>query len=125
MVALKEIMARTGLSEGDAKTYVDMAEERVRLYLNYEDEESLTRFSSAISDVAVALYNKTEAVRTAQTAFLANAGISSKSYSEGPVSISENYGNNGGLSVSQIYEEEIKSALNSIARYRRARVIKC
>lgn len=124
MVALKEIIAM-GLSESDAKTYEAMAEERIRLYLNYEDNEDISKFSSVIADVAVALYNKTKAVQTAQTAFLANAGVSSKSYSEGPVSVSENYGASGGISVSQIYDEAIKTSLNSIARFRRARVIQC
>lgn len=126
MAALKEIAARTGLSEAEARVYLVMAEERVRLYLAYEEDDDLTRFSSVIADVAVILHDKRKAVNAANAAFLASAGMESKSYSEGPVTVHETYANySGGVAVSQSFDTQISNALQSIARYRRVRVVKC
>ena len=128
MAALKEIMARTGLSDSDAKTYLGMAEDRVRLYLNYEDDEDISRFSSVIADIGVTLYDKQTAVTAAQTKWIANAGLSGKSYSEGPVSVSETFANasgSAGAAVAAGYDTQITQSLQSISRYRKVRVVKC
>lgn len=128
MAALKEIVARTGLSETEARSYLNMAEERVRLYLNYEEDEDLSRFSSVLADYATTLYEKRTAVQTAQQAWLVNAGMESKTYTEGPVSVHETYASaagSAGASVAAAYDEALKTTLQSIARYRRGRVIKC
>ena len=58
MAPLKEIVARTGLSDSDARTYLSMAEDRVRLYLGYEDDDDVSRFSAVLADIAVSLYDK-------------------------------------------------------------------
>lgn len=128
MVALKQIIARTGLSETDAKTYLEMAEDRVRLYLNYSDDEDVSRFTPAIADIACLLYERQQAITTAQQAWMQTAGMSSKSYSEGPVSVHETYASwDGGASatVTASYEAQIQNTLNTIARFRRVRVVKC
>lgn len=126
MAALKEIAARTGLSEAEARVYLVMAEERVRLYLAYEEDEDLTRFSSVIADVAVMLYDKNRAAKATQEALLETAGMSGKSYTEGPVSVHETYaGSDGGASVTAAFDTQIKNTLNSIARFRKVRVVKC
>lgn len=126
MATLKEIIARTGLSESDAKQYMRMAEDKIRLYLAYREDEDISMFSSAISDVAVLLHQKKTAVDTAQARWLLTAGLDSKQYTEGQVSIRETYaGANGsaGATVSQAYDEQIQSTLNTIQRYRRARIV--
>ena len=126
MAALKEIAARTGLSETDARTYLKMAEDRVRLYLNYEDAEDISRFSSVIADIGVSLYDKTEAVKAAQTAWIQTAGLCGESYSEGPVSVHETYANGAGsATVAAGFDTQINQSLQSIARYRKVRVVKC
>lgn len=128
MAALKEIVARTGLPETEARSYLTMAEDRVRLYLNYEEDEDLSRFSSALADVAVTLYDKRTAVQAAQTAWIANAGVESKQYQEGSVSVRETYAGasgSAGASVAASYDLQLQDTLQSLARYRRARVIKC
>lgn len=128
MVALKQIMLRTGLDETEAKKYLQLAEDRVRLYLAYQDDEDVSAFASVIADVGSLLYERQQAMQTAQQAWMQTAGMSSKSYSEGPVSVHETYANyEGGASaaVSASYETQINQSLQSIARYRRVRVVKC
>ena len=88
MTALELFTARTGSND---EQFVTLAEDKVRLYLNYLDEDDLTRFSSTVGEIAVLLYEKKQAVQAVQTAFIQRAGLSSKSYSEGPVSVSESY----------------------------------
>lgn len=126
MAPLKEIVSRTGLSDSDAKNYLSMAEDRVRLYLNYSDDEDVARFSAALADIAVSLYDRKTATDKAKESYMATAGMTGKSYSEGPVSVHENYGNSDGWAgVSAAYDAEIQNALNSIARFRRVRVVIC
>ena len=126
MAPLKEIVMRTGLSDSDAKTYLSMAEDRIRLYLNYNDDEDISRFSSALADIAVSLYDKKTATDKAKETYLQTAGMTGKSYTEGPVSVHETYGTaDGWAGVSAAYDAEIKTALNSLARFRRVRVVTC
>ena len=128
MAPLKEIISRTGLSESDARTYLKRAEDRVRLYLNYEEDEDLTRFSSVLADIGVTLYEKQTATAAAQTAWIANAGLASKSYSEGPVNVHETYAaanGSAGAAVAAAYDTQISQSLQQLSRYRRVRVVKC
>lgn len=126
MAPLKEIIARTGLSDSDAKNYLSMAEDRVRLYLNYSDDEDIARFSSALADIAVSLYDKKTATDKAKETYMTTAGMTGKSYTEGPVSVHENYGTaDGWAGVSAAYDAEIQNALNTLARFRRVRVVTC
>ena len=128
MATLKEIIARTGLSESEAKTYMNMAEDRVRLYLAYKEDEDISQFSSVISDVAVSLYEKQNAVRVAQEKWLENAGKESTQYQEGPVSVRETYAGSSesaGASVGVAYDSIINNSLHTIARYRKVRVVTC
>lgn len=129
MAPLKIVLARTGLTEADARQYISMAEDKVRLYLAYRDDEDISTFGSVIADVACSLHEKHEAVKAANAAWIQTAGLASKSYSEGPVSVSETYANysggGGGAIVAQSYDAQIQDQLNTIARYRRVRVVKC
>lgn len=123
MTALELFTARTGSND---EQFVTLAEDKVRLYLNYLDEDDLTRFSSTVGEIAVLLYEKKQAVQAVQTAFIQRAGLSSKSYSEGPVSVSESYSDtNAGAGVSAVYDNSIKDTLNTLARYRKVRVVTC
>ena len=126
---IKVIIARTGLTDTEARSYLQQAEDRVRLYLAYQEDEDLSPFSSVLADIACSLYDKQEAVNTAQQAWIQSAGLNSKSYSEGPVSVSETYatygGGGAGAVVAKSYEEQIQGQLNTIARFRRVRVVKC
>lgn len=126
MTALEALTAR-GLSASDAQQYLAQAEDRVRLYLNYGPDDDLSRFSLVIADIASDLYDKQTAVTAAKTAYIANAGLTGKSYSEGPVSVHENYAaaDSGWASVGDAYEKQIQGSLNILARYRRVRVVTC
>jgi len=127
MATLNEVKTRTGLSDGDAEQYIAMAEDRVRLYLNYADSDDISRFSSVISDVACLLYDRQRSIQTAQTSWLQTAGLSGKSYSEGPVSVHETYGGQegSGITVGALYDNQISAVLGTLARWRKARVVKC
>ena len=123
MTALQIAKAR-GLTE-EEKIYIDIAEERVRLYLAYKEDEDLTPFAAVIADIALSLKDRQKAVSAAQTAFLSGAGIKSKSYTEGPVSVSETYGDaSGGAEIASAYDKQVDQSLAEIARYRRVRVVK-
>ena len=122
MTALELFTARTGSND---EQFVTLADDKVRLYLNYTDED-LTRFSSTVGEIAILLYEKKQAVQAVQTAFIQRAGLSSKSYSEGPVSVSESYSDtNAGAGISAVYDNSIKEILNTLARYRKVRVVTC
>ena len=123
MTALELFTARTGSND---EQFVTLAEDKVRLYLNFSDEDDLTRFSSTVGEIAVLLYEKKQTVQAVQTAFIQRAGLSSKSYSEGPVSVSESYSDTtAGAGISAVYDNSIKDTLNTLARYRKVRVVTC
>lgn len=123
MTALEKFTARTGSND---EQYLEMAEDKVRLYLNYTEDDDLSFFSSIVVEIAITLYEKKQAVQVVQTSFIQRAGLSSKSYSEGPVSVSESYSDKtAGAEISAVYDNAIKELLNSIARYRRVRVVTC
>ena len=122
MTALQIATAR-GLTDSE-KIYIDIAEERVRLYLAYKDDEDISPFASVIADIALALRDRQKAITAAQAAY--TAGLTSKSYTEGPVSVHETYGDaTGGAEISASYDKQVDASLASIARYRRVRVVKC
>ena len=117
MTAIEIVELRTGATSEEAGKYVSLADGMVREFLRYDEEESISRFSSTVAEVAGALYLADKARAAAQ----AGGAMKSQSFSEGGVSVSETYFSGGEAQAS--YLSQAGEALGKIARYRRANVV--
>lgn len=113
MTAEEIFEQRTG---EDGKDYIAMAEDAVRAYLCYDKEESLDRFAFAIADIAVTYYQRNQAMAGEG----ATPGVKSESFTEGKVSVKQDYLTSAELSAQ--YDTKVQTALADLKRFRRARV---
>ena len=113
-------------SPADLRYYATMAESEIRAYLGYAEEMSLDRFSAVVGEIACLIIDRESAVQAATSSALSAGGVQSESYSEAGVSRSVTYGGGGaGAAAREAYDSVIRQKLqNSLARYRRARVVK-
>ena len=112
------IMSLTGITdEVEAAALQERAEGEIRLYLNYTEEDSVQRFSSAIIDIACTLNDQQKAEREAAL----HGGLKSESFSEGGVSTKMEYIEFG--TVSSSYKERIGHSLEYLKPYRRGHVL--
>lgn len=128
MVALKVITTRTGLTEAEAAPYLAMAEDRVRLYLGYAATEDISFAGSAVAEIAIALVEAGKANAAAAKAYGQTGGMTSRSYTEGPVSVKETYADSAAsysAAITAAYDVQIEKSLQTLARFRRVRVVKC
>lgn len=94
-------------------------EQRLRLYLNYKEGESLAPFTATLIKIVVALYRLEKIYEQEQQA----KNVKSESYSEGSVSQSVTYVTSGDYQQ-QIdgFQQQIEKYLDEIARYRKVYV---
>lgn len=113
MTASEIFELRTG-KDGD--DWISLAEGDVRMFLNYGETESLDSFASTVGNIAVLYYERDKAVKSMAQA----AGVKSESFTEGKVSVKQDYLTSS--DVSGQYEEKVDNLLAGIKRYRRARI---
>ena len=117
MTAAEVIVLRTGEQDYiKAERYAKIAELKVREFLRYGADESVSRFASTVAEIGIQLYQKDK-----QTMTLGGSALRSSSFSEGNVSESKTY-----LTASDLidsYDVQIGNLLDGIKRYRRARVV--
>lgn len=106
--AITIVMKRTAITEEDASYYVELAEARVRLYLNLDANTDVEKYVFAISDIATLLYQIDAS--TKQTAN--SIGFKSESFSEGGVSVSKS--GLTGAEVREQYEAAIQDVLSNL-----------
>lgn len=114
MTASEIFRLRTGVTND---SYVEMAEQIVREYLNYVDSDPLTYFAPTVGNVAAILYQRDQASANAST-----AGVKSESFTEGAVSVKTDYLTNADMGTS--YDNVVQAELDKIRRYRIARIVK-
>jgi hypothetical protein len=106
------ITLRTGLTDAETiASYVDLAEAKIRAYLNYEPSDSIERFSYTVADVAIALYDEDQAMAAAAS----NPALSAESFSEGGVNTSYTYKGQGNIQAE--YESSVAKLLDSLKPY--------
>ena len=107
MTKLDKLKLRLNITDSSQDALLNMfiedAVDKVRLYLNYRNEESLEAFDGTVIQIATVLYKQ----------FNSSKDVKSESYSEGSVSQSTTY------IASAEYDGQIDSLLKGIARYRR------
>ena len=82
LIIKKEIMMkRTGVGEEDADFYIEMAETKVRTYLNLEPEADISKYSFQVADIATLYWQKDTSVHQSQVSL----GYASESFQEGNV----------------------------------------
>lgn len=113
MTASEVFELRTGK---DGEDYIALAEQDVRTYLHYLDSESVDQFSSVIGNVAVLYYLRDQDMK----ALSVEAGVKSESFTEGKVSVRQDY--LAPADVSASYDEKVGKALMDIKRFRRAHI---
>lgn len=117
MTAAEVIVLRTGEQDYiKAERYAKIAELKVREFLRYNEEESVSRFASTVAEIGIQLYQRD---RQAET--LGDSALRSSSFSEGNVSESKTYLTASDLVAS--YDAQVGNLLDGIKRYRRARVV--
>lgn len=113
MTVSEIIQLRTDLTDAETiASYVDLAEQRVRAYLNYEPSDDIERFSYTTADVAITLYNEDQAIKQAAAS---PSNLSAESFSEGGVSTSYTY--KGTDSMKSEYEKTVASILSDLKPY--------
>lgn len=114
----KTIMSLTGITdEEEASILQERAESMIRLYLHYEEADSIQRFASSIVDIACIVYDQKQAEQEAT----GRGGLKSESFSEGGVSTKLDYSDSG--SVASSYRLKIDNTLDYLKPYRRAHVV--
>ena len=113
MTASEVFELRTG-KDGD--DYIALAEQDVRTYLHYLDSESVDKFASVIGNIAVLYYLRDQDMKTLSV----EAGVKSESFTEGKVSVKQDY--LAPADVSASYDEKVGKALMDIKRFRRAHI---
>lgn len=123
MTATEIFKKKSGLTDTDTiKFYILQAGDELRIYLNYDPEDPIDRFSSVVADIAVNDYDYDTRTAANKTAQASQEGLKSESYSEGPVSVSKTY-----KSTDELYSEYTASKDKILMRtrdYRLARVVK-
>ena len=119
MTAQEMFILRTNATAEVAEMYIEMAQQKVREFLRYEAEEDVTKFASAVADVAVLYYQRDQQIQTMNET--ASTGLKSESFTEGAVSASKNYLTAG--DVFGMYDARTDKVLDGIRRYRRAHVV--
>lgn len=95
------------------------AEETLRNYLRYDGEEDdISRFSSAIIDLACAI----NTLQKMEQTHIDTAGVKSESYAEGSVSVRKDYGSL--QDMAEAHNKKINSILETLKPYRRGHVVK-
>ena len=88
MTAKQIFIARTNVDADVAARYVRIAESRVRSYLHYGEDGDVSGFSDAVAQIAMYLYQEDQARARIDEL----GGMSSESFSEGGVSVRNEYG---------------------------------
>lgn len=114
MMTAAEIFEQRTRKDGD--DWIAMAEDAVRAYLRYSEDESLDRFAFAVADIAVTYYQMDQAVKAAEV----QPGVKSESFTEGKVSVKQDYLSSAEMSAQ--YETKVQTALADLKRFRRAHV---
>lgn len=120
MTASEILVARYDMNAETAALYAGIAEQELRTFLNYEEEEDLGRFATTVASIAASYRAKDLAVRSGASAD--SVPVKSESFSEGGVSVSKTYLAGGDLYT--YYDDAIAKDLDSVKRYRRARVVR-
>lgn len=108
MTAVEMIMRRSDISEDDAEYYSKIADMRVRMFLNVDDSEDLSKYVLSIVEISMLLYRSDKAAQAAE----ATAYAASVSISEGGVSKSVSAKSHS--AILQEYEDAIQNELNNL-----------
>lgn len=111
MTAKQIFIARTNVDADVAARYVRIAESRVRSYLHYGEDGDVSGFSDAVAQIAMYLYQEDQARARIDEL----GGMSSESFSEGGVSVRNEYGKTTELVAG--YEALINQVLSGLSRY--------
>lgn len=106
------IQLRSDLTDAETiASYVELAEARVRAYLNYEPSDDISKFKYTTADIAITLYNEDTAIKQAE-ANPSSSNLSAESFSEGGVNTSYTY--KGASNVKAEYESSVANLLNDL-----------
>lgn len=121
MTAVEMMMKRMGLNEDTAAYYVDIAENRVLIYLDankrpapkthkkkHDIDEYMRKHVFKIFEIASLYYQMDQSTKNAESSL----GYSSHSYSEGGVSVSET--GMTGSKITDEYEHRILNVLHNL-----------
>ena len=96
------------------------AEQRLRLFLNYKEEDSVEPFTATLINIVVALY-RIDKINEKEEQVAKN--VKSESYSEGSVSQSVTYITSSDYQQQiKEQEEQVEKYLEKLARYRKVYV---
>lgn len=113
------IIHNTGITEAEADFYAEVAEMKVRTYLNYSDDDGIDKFTSAIAAIATILYNQEKCLKNLTDNN--NSIVKSESFSEGSVSVNKSYLTNADISDNS--ESQINTELQKLKQYRKIKVL--
>ena len=106
------IKVRAEMTDEEITSYVELAEARVRSYLNYEPTDSIDRFEYITADIAITLYNEDKALKQAA---VNPSNLSAESFSEGGVNTSYTY--KGQDAIKAEYEVQVANLLAELKPY--------
>lgn len=109
------IKLRTGIDDEAAGIYKELAEETIRTYLNYNSDESISRFTLTIISIACSMVERDVKLEESES------GLKGESFSEGGVSVSKTYQTQ--QDYKGYYDSVIESDLLSIRRYRHPNIV--
>lgn len=108
MTATEIVIKRTGMTQEDAEFYVEMAEEKVRAYLNLDPDADLTPYVYQISDIATLYWQKDQSI--SQTKW--SLGYGRETFQEG--SVKHTIATMTGSVIFSTYDEAVINVLQTL-----------